>query len=299
MLCHHILLLATGVLVPGATAEQPEVKEPRVLRGHTGAVAAVVFVGDGKILASGSSDKTVRLWNVSDGMELAKLTGHSAEVQTLAITRDGKLLASGDKDGGVILWDTDSRKEVRMLKGEKVTGSVLKFSPDGKILAAGGGGYDEAAKKGWGKIRLLDPATGQETAAFEGLDNRVTSIAFSPDGKLLASCCANGSAYLWEVDSARKKFILGENPNGGCSVTYSPDGKMIVCGSFVRSTVVKIWDASNGKEIHTIEKIGPSTLSLAFLPDSKTLLVGGFNQNRITDKGDSRGIRGLVGCGHR
>jgi WD40 repeat protein len=287
------LLLAVALLPNCATADEPtpqdEVKERYVLRGHADAVTCVTFLDKGKILASGSSDKTVKLWDMATGKELATLEGHEQRIQAIAGTAEGKMLASGDDDGLVKVWDAAAHKELRALAKQKGAIQALRFSPDGKILASGGGGYDKKADKPWSELKLWDPETGKEIASLEGHDTSVTSLAFAPDGKTMASCSADGSVILWDVAGTKKKADLGKNPQGGSSVVFSPDGKTVACGSFTKSTVVKFWDVASAKETKEIaDPNSPCALSLAFFPDGKRIAMAGLSTNTIRDP-DTRG----------
>ena len=274
--------LSVGVFPSRGTAA--DVKEPIALEGHDDSVLAVAFLGDGKMLATGSKDKTVKLWNVAEKKEIATLKGHENKVQSLASTRDGKKLASGDSDGVVKVWDATTRAELFTLKGQKGDAIGLAFSPDGKVLAVGGGGFDKAADKAWGEIRLWDVTTGKESAVIGWGENRVSGLAFSPNGALFATCSNDGSVALWDATTAKKKSDLGKNPNAGGAVAFSPDGKQLACGSIVRNMTILFWDVESGKETRTIEKKGDlSAGSLQFLPDGKTLVVGGFDVRGVHD----------------
>jgi WD40 repeat protein len=278
---------AGGFTSPRAGAA--DAPKPLVLEGHAAGVPSVAFVGEGKVLVSGSEDKTVKLWNVADGKEIATLKGHAGGIQSVAATRDGKLIASADDTGAVKVWEVETQKELHTLKGGKGDAAGLAFSSDGKLLAVGGGGFDKAADKAWGEIRLWDPATGKEAGVLSWPGNRVNAIAFSPDGALLASCSSNGAVALWDVATAKKKTDLGKNPRGGTGLAFSPDGKTVACGNFIEEMTIKFWDVGTGKETRTIEsKATVSAFSLAFLPDGKTLAVGGFDREGVRDS-NSRG----------
>ncbi|NIM12875.1 MAG: hypothetical protein GTO45_12180, partial [Candidatus Aminicenantes bacterium] len=145
---------------------------------HSLAVTSVAFSPDGKTLASGSRDKTIRLWDIRTQKETATLKGHSDEVYSVAFGPDGKTLASGSKDITIRLWDIRTQKVTATLTGHSQNVTSVAFSPDGKTLASGS--KDKT-------IRLWDIRTQKETAVLKGHSRGVTSVAFSPDGKTLAS----------------------------------------------------------------------------------------------------------------
>jgi len=150
----------------------------QVLNAHTNNVNDVRFSPDGKLLASGSSDNTVRLWDPATGTCRRTLEGHSSYVTSVAFSPDGKLLASGSYDNTVRLWDPATGTCRSTLEGHSSYVTSVAFSPDGKLLASGS--YDRT-------VRLWDPETGTCRSTLEGHSRWVRSVAFSPDGKLLAS----------------------------------------------------------------------------------------------------------------
>ncbi|KAG8938809.1 hypothetical protein FRC04_007516 [Tulasnella sp. 424] len=216
-----------------------QVGEP--LTGHTDEVNSVCFSPDGKLLASGSDDETIRLWDPQTGKQFGEpLTGHTDWCYSVCFSLDGKLLASGSK-GTIRLWDPQTGKQF----GEPLTGHTwwvnsVCFSPDGKLLASGSS--DQT-------IRLWDPQTGKQFGEpLTGHTDWVNSVCFSPDGKLLASGSDDETIRLWDPQTGKQ---FGEPLTGHTdrvnSVCFSPDGKLLASGS--DDETICLWDPQTGKQV--------------------------------------------------
>jgi WD40 repeat protein len=257
----------------------------RTFEGHTDTVNSVAFSPDGRLLASGSYDKTINLWDVATGSEVRTLTGHTSSVLSVAFSPDGRLLASGSSDKTIKLWEVASGSLVRTLSGH--TGGVysVAFSPDGRLLASGSCGQP-LTQSPWcaqGEIKLWDVASGREVRTLTGHTSDVRSVAFSPDGRLLASgsCgqpltqspwCAQGEIKLWDVASGREVRTLTGHTSSVLSVAFSPDGRLLASGS--RDKTIKLWEVATGSEVRSLKGHTSDVRSVAFRPDGRLLASG-------------------------
>jgi dipeptidyl aminopeptidase/acylaminoacyl peptidase len=167
----------------------------RSVRGHRHMAVSLAFSPDGKLLATGGyqSDGDIRLWDVTTGKEQGVITT-GAIVPALAFSPDGKVLAGGQGDGRLVLWDVATGKELRALKGATDSTAVVTFSPDGRLLAAAGP-VEKDSKRTY-EARLWDARTGELLRSWE---DTAPSLAFTPDGRALATLGKDGAVRLWEL----------------------------------------------------------------------------------------------------
>ncbi|MEZ4525691.1 MAG: hypothetical protein R2941_07210 [Desulfobacterales bacterium] len=259
---------ASGILL--SCPDCPQIFVSPADAHHQGAVNTLAFSPDGKMLASGSDDKTIRIWDVEGGKEKTVLTGHSEPVRTLDFSSDGRFLASGagarsSSDHSIRLWDAESGKEKAQLTGHGDSVMCVHFSPDGKTLASGS----------WDKtIRLWDMETLQEKMRFTGHEAAVLSVSFSPDGKTLASGSWDKIIRVWDAETGKERAQLKGHEGPVPVLCFSSDGKTLASGSWDKS--IRLWDMETLKEKGVMRKEHASFVSsLHFSPDGKTLVSGG------------------------
>jgi len=275
-----------------------ERKEYNRLVGHGNGIRSVSFSSDGKTLASGSLDKTIKVWNIETGQEIRTLSGHNDNVWCLNFSSDGKTLASGSSDNTIRLWNIETGKEIYTLTEHNDSVTSVSFSSDGKTLASGSSdntirlwnvetgqeirslsGYKMSfssdgktlASGGDDTIKLWDVETGKEIHTLSGHTNNVTSVSFSSDGKTLASGSWDNTIKLWNVETGQEILALPEH-NIVWSVSFSPDGKLLASGG--DDEIIKLWNVQIDKEICTLFGHNNSVNSVSFSPDGKTLASG-------------------------
>ncbi|KAK3375735.1 HET-R [Lasiosphaeria ovina] len=233
------------------------------LEGHLGSVSSVAFSADGQRLASGSGDKTIKLWEPASGQCLQTLQGHRGSVWSVAFSADGQRLASGSDDKTIKLWEPASGQCLQTLQGHRGSVWSVAFSADGQRLASGS---DDNT------IKLWEPASGQCLQTLQGHRRSVWSVAFSADGQRLASGSDDDTIKLWEPASGQCLQTLQGHRGWVLSLAFSADGQRLASGSDDKT--IKLWELVSGQCLQTLQGHRGWVLSLAFSADGQRLASG-------------------------
>ena len=276
--------------------------QPVELTGHGDAVYDVAFSPDGRILASGSYDKTVKLWDLANESPVKTLHGHQDQVFRIAFSPDGRSLASCSGDGTTIVWDVETGERRQILESHRDPMLDVVYAPDGRLIATAGA-HIQLWKDGqevWSTphsesffsiafspdqktlacgtrdlIRLLLVADATNSEKVIPTKGMIYQVQYSRDAKWLASASSDGSLSLWDPSSGEQLQSVAADVSALFDVGFSADGQYLVTGG--RERVVRTWSVPELELLE--ERYGPqeTVLTVSCSPDGKLIVSGSYD----------------------
>jgi WD40 repeat protein len=254
-------------------------------------VRRLAFSPDGRLLASGGEENTMKIWDVATGLPKFSLVGHQNLVYAVAFSPQGDRLVSSSWDVTAKVWDltVPGGRELFSM-GQSSAAWSVEFSPDGSLLAAAGGIANPV-------VKVYDARIGALVHTLEGHADRVGCVAFSPDGHRLASCSIDKTVRIWELDRGKEVLTLRGHDDLVTRVLFDPKGRWLASSSDDRK--LRVWDsapegAGSGRRCVTLNGHTHKVFAIAFSPDGRFLASASQDRTvRVWDVAAARAVRSL------
>ncbi|MGB7271977.1 MAG: NB-ARC domain-containing protein [Geitlerinemataceae cyanobacterium] len=256
-----------------ATVRRTNGDEVKTLSGFKSPVTSLALSNDPRaempwerqILATGSMERVVQVWDATEGQRLRLLKGHKHHIDSFALSGDAGTLAIGSDNHTIELWDAVSGGVRKTLSGHRDWVGALAFSPDGRLLVSGS---DD------GMVKMWDVEMGSCLKTWDNLSGRIQAVVFSPDGTIVASA-DDQATTLWSVETGQHLHTLVGHERRVGSVAFSADGRFLASGSYDRA--VKLWDVETGHCLQTLSRHSDRINTLSFSADGSRLASGSYD----------------------
>jgi WD40 repeat protein len=260
-----------------------------VLEGHTGSVSSLVLSWDGRRVVSGSSDSTLRIWDVQTGECLKVLKGHKeteiAGILALILSADGRILVSASDDSTIRIWDVETGECLQILELPELV-YILQLSTDARFIVSGGGYHDAPI--------IWDVETGKCLRVLTGHTDTVNSLVLSADGRRVVSASDDGTLRVWDVLSGQCLKVLEGHTAPVCSIALSADGQRVVSGS--KDSTLRVWDLQSGECQAVLEGHAGNVSSLVLSWDGHRVVSGSSDSTlRIWDMATNKCLMTIKG----
>lgn len=257
------IVASTGIFEKFWTGNPREITI-NTISEHYELVQSLAFSPNGEILASGSGDKTIKLWSLKENKEIGTLTGYGDTVTSLDFSPTGEYLAGGSTDATVKLWDVKRRIMLNSFVGHSKPVTAVDLNPNcTKILASAG--MD-------GIIRRWNLESMEELNNWN-FNGEISSMTLNPDGNILAVSFFEGNVELWDMENEEQITNLAISKYPITSIAFSPDGKTLATA--VADNTIRLWNVATETEIANLSSHADYVLSLAFSPNGKILATAG------------------------
>lgn len=227
------------------------------LTPHNTTINTVKWSPDGKRLASGSADNTIKIFDIESGKEVQEFTGHQGSISDLSWNPDGKKLASAAKDKTIKIWDLEKNQEIDSIPGHDNGQMYIKWSPNGEYLAT---------DNTYNSIIIFTKDI-QTVHVLEEHEQIITCIVWSPDSKYIATGSFDCSIKIWDIETGSVIKTLSDHTKGILTIAWNSNGKVLISGAMDKT--IKMWDVETGKLLKNLTDHGDDVNYLTWRSDSQ------------------------------